>query len=74
MPHRPSVVGVFWNLWRFNAHSEGNFDVVVLLRRRSKGGMNNFVTKDACVIKFCKIVRQCICTLYLCMGGKTMTI
>jgi hypothetical protein len=46
-----------WNLcdvtilWRFNAHSDGNLDVVVLLRRRSKGGMNNFITEDASIIK-----------------------
>jgi len=48
---------VSWNLrdvtvlWRFNAHSDGNLDVVVFLRRRSEGGTNNFVTEDASVIK-----------------------
>jgi hypothetical protein len=46
---------VSWNLrdvlWRFNARSDGNMDVVVLLRRRSEGGMNNLVTGDASVIK-----------------------
>ena len=46
-----------WNLrdvtvlWRFNARSDGNLDVMVLLRRRSEGGMNNFVREDASVIK-----------------------
>jgi len=46
-----------WNLrdvtvlWRFNARSNGNLDVVVLLRRRSEGGMNNFITEDASVTK-----------------------
>ena len=46
-----------WNLrdvtvlWRFNAHSDGNLDVVVLLRRPSEGGMDIFVTEDASVIK-----------------------
>jgi hypothetical protein len=41
---------VSWNfrdvtvVWRFNARSDGNLDVVVPLRRRSKGGMNNFIT------------------------------
>ena len=46
-----------WNLrdvtvlWRFNARSDGNLDVVVLPRRRSEGGMNSFVTEDASVIK-----------------------
>jgi hypothetical protein len=35
VPHRPSVVGVSWNLrgvtvlWRFNARSDGSLDVVV---------------------------------------------
>ena len=49
-----SVVGVSWNLrdvtvlWQFNARSDGNLDFVVLLRRRSEGGMNNFVKEDAC--------------------------
>jgi hypothetical protein len=38
-------------LWRFNARSNGNLDDVVLLRRRSKGGMNNFVPADASVVK-----------------------
>jgi hypothetical protein len=38
-------------LWRFNARSDGNLDVVVLLRRRSEGGRKNFVTEDASVIK-----------------------
>jgi hypothetical protein len=33
------------------ARSDGNLDVVVLLRRRSEDGMNNFVTEDASVIK-----------------------
>ena len=57
MPHRPSIVGVSWNvrdvtvLWRFNARSDGNLDIVVILSRRSEGGMNNFVTEDASVIK-----------------------
>jgi hypothetical protein len=37
-------------LWRFNTHSDGNVDVVVLLRRRYEGGMNNFVTEDVSVI------------------------
>ena len=52
-----SVVGVSWNLrdvtvlWQFNARSDGNLDFVVLLRRRSEGGMNNFVTEDSSVIK-----------------------
>jgi hypothetical protein len=32
-------------------HSDDNLDVAVLLRRRSEGGMNNFVTQDASVIK-----------------------
>jgi hypothetical protein len=48
---------VSWNLrdvitvlWLFNTRSDGNFDVVVILRRRSEGGMNNFVTEDASVI------------------------
>ena len=46
-----------WNLrdvtvlLRFNGRSDGNLDVVVLLRRRSEGGMNNFVTEDASAIK-----------------------
>ena len=46
-----------WNLrdvtvlWRFNARSDGNLDVVVLLRRRSEGDMNSFVTEEASVIK-----------------------
>ena len=31
--------------------SDGNLDVVVLLRCRSEGGMNNFVTEVASVIK-----------------------
>jgi hypothetical protein len=57
LPHRPSVVGVSWNLRnvtdlvRFNARSDSNLDVVVLLRRRSEGGMNTFTTEDASVIK-----------------------
>ena len=38
-------------LWRFNARSDGNFDVVVLLKRRSEDGMNSSVTEDASVIK-----------------------
>jgi len=48
---------VSWNLrdvtvlWQFNTRSDGNLDIVVLLRLRSKGGMNNFVTEDASVIK-----------------------
>jgi hypothetical protein len=37
--------------WRFNARSDGNLDVVVLLRRRFDGGMNSFVTQDASLIK-----------------------
>jgi hypothetical protein len=42
---------VSWNLrWRFNARSDGYLDIVVLLRRRSEGGMNNFVTEDASII------------------------
>jgi hypothetical protein len=45
-----------WNLWRFNARSDGNLEVVVLLRRRSEGGMKNFVTEDAFVVKFGKIL------------------
>ena len=46
-----------WNLrdvtvlWRFNARSDGNLDVVVFLRRRSEGGTNSFVTEHASVIK-----------------------
>ena len=46
-----------WNLrdvtvlWLLNARSNGNLDIVVLLRRRSEGGMNNFITEDASVIK-----------------------
>ena len=46
-----------WNLrdvtvlWRFSARSDDNFDVVVLLKRRSEYGMNSFVTEDAFVIK-----------------------
>jgi hypothetical protein len=55
LPHRPSVVGVSCNLRdtlrRFNALSDDNLDVVFLLRRRSEGGMNNFVTEDTSVIK-----------------------
>ena len=35
-------------LWRFNARSDVNLDVVVLLRRRSEGGMNNFVRGCIC--------------------------
>jgi hypothetical protein len=54
---RPTVVGVSWNLWWFNARSFGSLDVVVLLRRQSEDGMNNFVTEDASVTKFCKILR-----------------
>ena len=52
-----SVVGVSQNLrdvtvlWRFDARSDGNFNVLVLLRRRSEDGMNNFITEDASVIK-----------------------
>jgi hypothetical protein len=48
---------MFWNfrdvtdLWHFNGPSDGNLDVVVLLRRLSEGGMNSFVTEDASVIK-----------------------
>jgi hypothetical protein len=48
---------VSWNLrdvtvlWQFNARSDSNLDVLVLMRRRSEGGMNNFVTEDASVIK-----------------------
>jgi hypothetical protein len=38
-------------LWRFNAHSDSNLDVMVLLRRQSEGGMNSFVTEDASVTK-----------------------
>jgi hypothetical protein len=38
-------------LCRSNARSYINFDIVVLLRRRSEGGMNNFVREDASVIK-----------------------
>jgi hypothetical protein len=38
-------------LWRFNARSDGNLAVVVLLRRQSEGGMNNFVTENASVFK-----------------------
>jgi hypothetical protein len=38
-------------LWQFTARFDGNLDVVVLVRRRSEGGMNNFVTEDASVIK-----------------------
>jgi hypothetical protein len=38
-------------LWRFNARSDGNLNVAVLLRRRSEGGKNNFVTEDVSVIK-----------------------
>jgi hypothetical protein len=38
-------------LWRFNGRSDGNLDVVVLQRRQSKGGMNNFATEAASVIK-----------------------
>jgi hypothetical protein len=49
--------GVSWNLWRFKARSDGNLDAVVVLRRRSEGGMNIFVTEDASVIRFCKILR-----------------
>jgi hypothetical protein len=33
----------------FNARSDGNLDVVVLLRRRSEGGINNFVTEERVV-------------------------
>ena len=46
-----------WNLryvtvsWRFKARSDGNLDVLVALRCRSEGGLNNFVTEDASVIK-----------------------
>jgi hypothetical protein len=53
----PTVFDVSWNLWRFNVRSDGSLDVVVLLRRRSEGGMKNFVTEDASLIKFCKILR-----------------
>jgi hypothetical protein len=38
-------------LWRFKARSDGELDVVVLLRRRSEGCMNNFVTEDVSVVK-----------------------
>jgi hypothetical protein len=38
-------------LWQFNARSNGNLDVVVLMRRWSEGGLNNFVREDASVIK-----------------------
>jgi hypothetical protein len=38
-------------LWRFKGRSYGNLDDVVLLKRRTEGGMNNFVTEDASVIK-----------------------
>jgi hypothetical protein len=31
--------------------SDDNLDIVVVLRRRSKGGMNNFIMEDASVIK-----------------------
>jgi hypothetical protein len=48
---------VSWNLrdvtvlWRFNARFDGNLEVVDPLRRRFEGGMNNFVTEDASVVK-----------------------
>jgi hypothetical protein len=31
--------------------SDSSLDIMVLLRHRSEGGMNNFVTDDASVIK-----------------------
>jgi hypothetical protein len=45
---------VSWNLrdvTAFSVHSDGSLDVVVLLGRQSEGGMNNFITEDASVIK-----------------------
>jgi hypothetical protein len=39
---------MFWNLWRLNARSDGNLDIVVPLRRRSECGKSSFVTEDAC--------------------------
>ena len=57
-----------WNLrdvtglWRFNARPDGNLDVVVLLRRRSESGMNNFVLEDASVIKERVVQRPQTCT------------
>jgi hypothetical protein len=70
LPHRPRVFSLSWNLrnatalWQFNARSDGNLGVVVLLRRRSEGGMNSSVTENSSVIKLCKIIRSFICTLY----------
>jgi hypothetical protein len=50
-----------WNLrdvlWQFDARSDGNLDVVALLKRRSEGGINKFVTEDASVIKE-RVVRR----------------
>jgi hypothetical protein len=37
-------------LWWFKRRSDSNFDVVGLLHRQSKGGMNCFVTEAASVI------------------------
>jgi hypothetical protein len=57
LPFQQSVVGVCLNLqevtalWRFNGRSDGNLDVVILQRRQSEGGMNNFTTEAASVIK-----------------------
>jgi hypothetical protein len=48
---------VSWNLrdvtvlWRFNERSDCNLDVVVLLRRRSEGGMNSLIIEGASVVK-----------------------
>jgi hypothetical protein len=34
-------------LWRLNEHYDHNFEALVLLRRQSEGGKNNFITEDA---------------------------
>jgi hypothetical protein len=38
-------------LWRFNRRSDGNLNVVVLQCCQSEGGMNNFASEAASVIK-----------------------
>jgi alpha-D-ribose 1-methylphosphonate 5-triphosphate synthase subunit PhnH len=57
LPFQQSVVGVCLSLrevtalWWFSGRSDGKLDVVVLQRRHSESGMNNFAIEAASVIK-----------------------
>jgi hypothetical protein len=80
LPHRPSVVSVSWNLrrvirvlWRFNARSEGNLDVVVTNETANIPLSNGCNFMYSCSV-FVKILfskySDNLCALCIYTGGK----